>query len=101
MKWSIKIARIAGIELKIHLTFLIFLGWIAMNYYRAGGSAAALSGTMFILLLFLCVVLHGLGHALTARSFGVRTPDITLLPSGGVALLELFLDRPTLEWLLA
>ena len=101
MKWSIKIARIAGIELKIHLTFLIFLGWIAMNYYRAGGSAAALSGTIFVLLLFLCVVLHELGHALTARSFGVRTPDITLLPIGGVARLERIPDQPKQELLIA
>src|SRR5712664_2980919 len=97
MKWSIKLARIAGIELKIHITFLIFLAWIALTYYRAGGAAFAIQGTIFVVLLFLCVVLHELGHALTARSFGIRTPDITLLPIGGVARLERIPENPKQE----
>ncbi len=101
MKWSIKIARIAGIELKIHFTFLMFLAWIALTYYRSGGPEAAIGGTAFVLLLFLCVVLHELGHALTARSFGIRTPDITLLPIGGVAHLDRIPDEPKQELLIA
>ena len=36
MKWSIRFARIAGIDLKIHITFLIFLAWIGLTYYRHG-----------------------------------------------------------------
>jgi len=101
MKWSIKLARIAGIELKIHITFLIFLAWIALTYYRAGGAAFAIQGTIFVVLLFLCVVLHELGHALTARSFGIRTPDITLLPIGGVARLERIPENPKQELAIA
>src|SRR6267142_95338 len=101
MKWSIKLARIAGIELKIHITFLIFLAWIALTYYRAGGGAFAIHGTIFVVLLFLCVVLHELGHALTARSFGIRTPDITLLPIGGIARLERIPEEPKQELLIA
>jgi Zn-dependent protease len=101
MRWSIKMARIAGIELKIHLTFLIFLAWIAFSYYRVGGSAAAMQGTLFVVLLFLCVLLHELGHALTARRFGIRTPDITLLPIGGVARLERMPEDPKQEFAIA
>jgi Zn-dependent protease len=101
MKWSIKIARVAGIELKIHLTFLLFLGWVALSYYHTGGRAAAIGGTAFVLLLFGCVLLHELGHALTARSFGIQTPDITLLPIGGVARLDRIPDEPKQELLIA
>src|SRR6266446_3213864 len=79
MRWSIKIARIAGIEVRIHVTFLLFLAWIGFTYYQVGGPAAAAEGVLFILALFGCVLLHEFGHALTARAFGIRTPDITLL----------------------
>ncbi len=101
MKWSLKLARIGGIDLKIHVTFLIFLAWIGFTYYQAGGQAAAIQGTLFVVLLFLCVLLHELGHALTAKSFGIRTPDITLLPIGGVARLERIPENPKQELAIA
>jgi Zn-dependent protease/CBS domain-containing protein len=101
MKWSVKIVRVAGIELKIHLTFLLFLGWVALSYYHEGGRTAAIGGTAFVLLLFGCVLLHELGHALTARSFGIQTPDITLLPIGGVARLDRIPEEPKQELLIA
>jgi len=101
MRWSIRIARVGGIDLKIHLTFLFFLAWIAFSYYHAGGASVAIQGTLFVVLLFLCVLLHELGHALTARHFGIRTPDITLLPIGGVARLERIPKEPRQELLIA
>ncbi len=97
MRWSIKIARIAGIEVRIHVTFLLFLAWIGFTYYQVGGSAAAAEGVLFILALFGCVLLHEFGHALAARAFGIRTPDITLLPIGGVARLQRMPDKPWQE----
>src|SRR5258705_2386635 len=101
MKWSIRFARVAGIDLKIHVTFLIFLAWIGFTYYNVGGRDAAVQGVVFIVALFLCVLLHELGHALTARSFGIRTPDITLLPIGGVARLERIPSEPKQELAIA
>src|SRR5262249_55516292 len=100
-RWSLRIAKIAGIELKIHVTFLMFLIWIAFSYYRRGGAPAAVQGTIFIVLLFLCVLLHELGHALAARRYGIRTPDITLLPIGGVARLERIPREPKQELVIA
>jgi hypothetical protein len=58
MSWSLPILRIAGIQLRIHITFLLLIGWLAFGYYEEGGSAAAAGRVFFILLLFLCVVLH-------------------------------------------
>jgi Zn-dependent protease/predicted transcriptional regulator len=102
MRWSWRLGKIAGIELKVHVTFLLVVAWVAWSYWRAGQSlAAVLTGVLFILALFGCVVLHELGHALTARRFGIRTRDIVLLPIGGVARLERIPEEPLSELLVA
>jgi Zn-dependent protease/CBS domain-containing protein len=101
MGWSIPIIRIAGIQVRIHITFLLLIGWLAIGYYAEGGSAAAAGRILFILLLFACVVLHEFGHALAAKAFGINTPDITLLPIGGVARLERMPEEPTQELIIA
>ncbi len=101
MKWSYSIARVSGIDLKVHATFLLLLAFVAWSYYQTGGTAAALTGVAFISLLFLCVLLHEFGHALAARRFGIRTPDITLLPIGGVARLERMPENPRQELIIA
>jgi stage IV sporulation protein FB len=97
MGWSLPIFRVAGIQLRIHVTFLLLIGWLAFGYYAEGGSAAAAARVLFILLLFACVVLHEFGHALAAKAFGINTPDITLLPIGGVARLERMPEKPMQE----
>jgi Zn-dependent protease/CBS domain-containing protein len=101
MGWSIPIFRIAGIQLRIHITFLLLIGWIAFVYYAQGGSPAAVGGVLFILILFACVVLHEFGHALAGKAFGINTPDITLLPIGGVARLERIPEEPVQELVIA
>ena len=98
MKWSWKLTRIAGIDIYVHATFFILIAWIGLSYWQVEGSlVAVISGVGFILALFACVVLHELGHALTARRYGIRTRHITLLPIGGVAALERMPDDPKQE----
>jgi len=101
MSWSIPIFRIAGIQLRIHITFLLLIGWVAFVYYAQGGSPAAVGGVLFILILFACVVLHEFGHAFAGKAFGINTPDITLLPIGGVARLEQIPEDPVQELIIA
>lgn len=101
MSWSLPIIRIAGIQLRMHITFLLLIGWLAFGYYAQGGPAAAIAGVLVILLLFSCVVLHEFGHAFAAKAFGINTPDITLLPIGGVARLERMPEEPIQELIIA
>ncbi|MBV9105827.1 MAG: site-2 protease family protein [Verrucomicrobia bacterium] len=98
---SLKIASFFGIEVRIHVTFLLFLAWIWFSSYELEGSSGAVKGVLFILILFACVLLHEFGHAFAARAFGIRTPDITLYAIGGVARLNRIPDKPWQELIVA
>ena len=93
MTWSLRLFRIAGTDVKVHVTFLLLLGF----FWLQGGAAAA----AMLLGIFGCVLLHEFGHIAMARRFGVRTPDVILLPIGGVARLERMPDEPRQELLIA
>jgi Zn-dependent protease/predicted transcriptional regulator len=98
MKWSWRIGEFAGISVYVHATFFLLIAWVALSHWIQEQSiSAAVNGTAFILALFGCVVLHEFGHALTARKYGIKTRDITLLPIGGVARLERMPDDPIQE----
>jgi Zn-dependent protease len=97
MRWRLRLGTLAGIPVYIHFTFLVLLGWIGVSRIVDSGVSVALTRVLFTLLLFGCVVAHEYGHALTARRYGIRTTDITLLPIGGVARLERMPRDPAQE----
>jgi Zn-dependent protease/predicted transcriptional regulator len=98
MKWQWKLGRFAGIDVYVHATFLLLIGWVGYSYWLEHHNwGEVLNGILFILALFLCVVLHEYGHALTARRYGIKTRDITLYPIGGVARLERMPEKPIEE----
>lgn len=98
MKWSWKIGRFAGVDVFIHTTFFLLIGWMGLSYWlQTRTVAGTVAGIGFLLALFGSVVLHEYGHALTARRYGIKTRDITLLPIGGVARLERMPDKPIQE----
>lgn len=97
MGWSFSIGSIGAIRIRIHLTFLLLLVWLGAAFWHQGGAAAAANGLAYILLLFLCVVLHEFGHILTARRFGAETVDVVLLPIGGVARMKSIPEKPGQE----
>jgi Zn-dependent protease len=101
MRWSFAVGRIGETVVKVHVTFLLLVAWYAWGAYTEGGTASALRGTAFLLSLFGCVLLHEFGHIGMARRFGVRTPDVVLLPIGGLARLERIPEEPKQELLIA
>jgi stage IV sporulation protein FB len=101
MGWSISLGRIAGTEVRVHLTFFLLVAWFAFSAGSRGGQAAAIDAVVFILAVFACVVAHEYGHVLMARRFGIGTRDITLLPIGGVASIERMPEKPREELLIA
>ncbi len=97
MRWSLTIGRFGETAVKIHDTFLLLLAWIGFSAWQQQGAAAARDSAVFILLLFACVVLHEFGHILVARRFGIKTPEVTLLPIGGVASMQSLPEKPSQE----
>jgi stage IV sporulation protein FB len=101
MSWTITIGRVAGTEIKVHLTFFILVAFWGMAGYQQAGPPGAVAACLLLFALFACVLLHEFGHILMAGRFGVRTPDVILLPIGGVARLERIPDEPKQELLIA
>ena len=101
MRWSITLGSFKGTAVRIHVTFLLFLAWIGFSAYQHGGLAAARESVLFIVAIFACVVLHEFGHILTARQFGISSPEVTLLPIGGVASVDRMPEKPYQELLIA
>lgn len=98
MKGSLRIGRLAGIDVFVHWTFILLFVYLGIAFLGSGeGVGHALASLGFVASVFGCVVLHELGHALAARQVGVATRDITLLPIGGVARLERIPEDPRKE----
>ena len=102
MKGTLNIGRVSGIKVQVHWTFVFLIAWVVFLEVSRGREMPAIAlSILFVLVIFGCVVLHELGHALTARRFGISTRKITLLPIGGVASLERMPEKPQQELLVA
>lgn len=102
MKWSLRIATIAGTEVRIHATFLLLLLFVTSQALSEGlGWTGAGQMVLLVCALFFCVLLHEFGHVTAARRYGIKTPDITLWPIGGIARLERLPREPLKELVVA
>ncbi len=86
--WSIPAGRLFGVDIRIHLTFVFLLAFVWFTQSVSMGTSGAVRGVALVAIIFGCVVLHELGHALVARRSGVAVRSIILLPIGGVTLME-------------
>jgi len=95
--WAVRIATVSGIPIRLHFTFILFMLWLA---FISRGTPYSTHIILLIPAIFLCVVLHELGHAITGQRFGIQTKDITLYPIGGIAALA-GRPKPTQEFWIA
>jgi len=98
--WSINLFRVFGIQLAVHASFLLLLAYYGYEGWLEGGGPGLLWSVSLIVLFFVCVILHELGHSLMARRFGVKVPRILLLPIGGMAEFDHIPRRPSAELLI-
>jgi Zn-dependent protease/CBS domain-containing protein len=82
--WSLHLVTVAGIPIRLHFTFLLFLLWIGF----AGAQGFQWTRVLFVLTLFACVIFHELGHSLVAMRYDIPVSSITMYPIGGVAAIE-------------
>ncbi len=99
MRWSFPIGRLFGIRIEVHVTFLLML--VLAPMLMSGSGLTPLGSVGFALMIFSCVLLHELGHALAARMYGIGTRDITLMFIGGLARLERMPEKPWQEIVVA
>lgn len=97
---SLKLGSAFGIGIYVHWTFPLLLLLTAF-LSRGPDYLPALFSVSLVVLVFACIILHELGHALMARYFGIQTRDITIFPIGGVARLEKMSEKPLEEFLIA
>lgn len=101
MNQSFQLLSVAGIPIRVHITFIFILLLGAYQWGVPYGWQGAVYGVILMILLFACVVLHELGHAVAARRFGVGTKQILLMPLGGLAVLEKLPPTPFAEFVVA
>jgi Zn-dependent protease len=102
MKANLNLGSVSNIKINLHWTFFFLIAWIVFSELNRGGTInSILFNLALVLAVFVCVVLHELGHALTAKRFGIETKKITLLPIGGIASLQSIPESPKQELLVA
>jgi len=102
MKGAIKIGKIAGIDIYLHWTFSILIAYITFIHYKEGQNLQQISWAIFfIVCVFVTVILHELGHAITAKKFKINTKDIIILPIGGLARFETIPEKPKEEFIVS
>lgn len=103
MSSSLKLFSVRDIDIRVHLTFPLILLWAAFQFgvLGGGGVSGGLFGIIVVLLLFVLVTLHELGHSFAALHYGVPVERIVLLPIGGVAQLAHMPDNPKQEFVIA
>ncbi len=103
MDSALRLFSIRGIAIRVHITFPLILIWAAIQFgfLSGAGWTGALFGVIVILLLFVIVTLHELGHSVAAQHYNVPVKQIVLLPIGGVAQLDHIPETPWQEFVIA
>jgi len=102
MKGAVQIAKFANIPVFVHWSFGLIIMFVIGNAINIGSDIQLVIFYLcLILAVYVCIVMHEYGHALTAKRYGVNTKDIILFPIGGVARLERLPEKPMEEFYIA
>jgi Zn-dependent protease len=101
MRYTLRLATYFGIPLRVHFTFPLVLVLFGIEGWVHGGWRDAGWGVLFVVTVFVCVILHEMGHSLQARRYGVKVHDIVLLPIGGMARADRIPESPREEIVVA
>ncbi len=100
--YSLHIGNPFGIRVSIHWTFLLLIAWVvAIGLMRELTLQQILVHILFVISVFVCIVLHELGHSLTALKFGGKVRGITLLPIGGMANMTKMPETPREDFIVS
>jgi Zn-dependent protease len=98
--WSAVLGSVAGIQIEVHVTFVIALAWVVLLMARRGATTSTLLTVLFFALgIAGSVLLHELGHALMAKRFGLKTREISLTPMGGFSNIDEMPEVPKVQLL--
>lgn len=86
--WSISAGRVFGVDVRVHVTFLFLLIFVWMTESASHGATGAARGLALVGIIFGCVILHELGHAVVAAPSGLAAKSVILLPIGGITLQD-------------
>ena len=96
-----RIATLTGIPIRLHWSFFVLVAFYGITALASQGFLGLVETIVLMGGLFGSVVLHELGHALAARSFGIQTAHITLYPFGGIAAMKGLPEDPRQEAIIA
>jgi Zn-dependent protease len=101
-RYSLGLGKIFGIKVSVHWTFSLLILWIVIiSVGRGLELTQVLMHIVFVLALFVCVILHELGHSLVAIKYGGEVTSITLLPIGGMANMSRMPEKPREEFMVS
>lgn len=85
---SLRLGKVAGIPIVLTENWLWFIGLISLFNLFTGGLMSGINTVLVIAFLACFVILHELGHSLTALQFGAKTNAISLSFLGGTAQMS-------------
>lgn len=106
---DLRVGSVLGIGLSLHASWFLVLAlvvWVTMNgfaeiYPELSSPVRFAMGLVSGLAFFVCLTVHELAHAVTARRFGIRVRGITLFLFGGVAEIDGEVPTPSQEFAVA
>lgn len=101
MRWSFRVARLSGIDVQVHVTFVLTAIFLALNLGTPPGPRGMAFAALLLGSALVSLLLHEVAHVWTSLRLGASVTEIMLLPIGGVVRLANPPRKPQHELLIA